>query len=71
MANADIPILKTDPYYFSLVYPVPVPQQKKELENDLIQNGCHYPIIVSQGTMIDGHKRYAICQQCHVGYTRA
>lgn len=35
----------------------------KILEEDILLNGCQTPIEVQDGTIIDGHCRYEICQK--------
>lgn len=53
--------LKIDPDYKS-IFPVLTPEQYTGLERDIIKHGILSPIIVWDGTIIDGHNRYAIAQ---------
>ena len=36
------------------------------LEKDIVKHGVLNPIIVWNGTIVDGHNRYAICQAHHI-----
>ena len=43
---------------------IPLSKEKYEaLEDDILQNGCIQPIVVWNGTIVDGHNRYEICQK--------
>jgi len=43
---------------------IPLSKEKYEaLEADILQNGCIQPIVVWNGTIVDGHNRYEICQK--------
>ena len=43
---------------------IPLTDEKfTALEEDILRNGCIQPIIVWNGTIVDGHNRYAICQK--------
>lgn len=43
---------------------IPLTNEKfAALEDDILRNGCIQPIIVWNGTIVDGHNRYAICQK--------
>ena len=53
-------ILFTDPVFECLSVPMK-DDEKEELENSIIRNGCFDPIITWNGTILDGHKRYRIC----------
>ena len=37
--------------------------QKDALEADILEHGCVFPIIIWNGTIIDGHQRYIICKK--------
>lgn len=43
-------------------------EQKKNLEKDIIKNGCLNPLIVWKDILIDGHHRYEICQRNNIPY---
>ena len=44
-----------------------VPQMSEKeyrlLEDDIVANGCRDPLVVWDGTIIDGHHRYEICRK--------
>ena len=61
------PTLKTNRDFESLSIPLEEDEQM-ELENSLIQNGCREPVIVWNGTILDGHKRYKFCSREKIGY---
>ena len=43
---------------------IPLTQEKFEaLEADIVENGCIVPIVTWNGTIVDGHNRYAICKK--------
>jgi len=45
-------------------YLIPLkPEEYKMLEKSIIEEGCREPIVVWNNTIVDGHNRYAICQQ--------
>ena len=33
------------------------------LKNSILANGCLVPIVIWDGTIVDGHNRYEICQE--------
>ena len=56
MSNA----LVSDRIFLSLSIPYG-PEREEELEKSLLRDGCQEPIIVWDGVIIDGYKRYRIC----------
>ena len=52
--------LATDRVFLSLSVPFG-PERETELEKSLLRDGCREPIIVWDGVIIDGYKRYRIC----------
>lgn len=38
------------------------------LKEDIVKNGCINPIIVWEGTIVDGHHRYKICKENNIGF---
>ena len=45
-------------------FQVPPPRSYiKQLKESILRNGCITPILVWNGTVIDGHRRYAICKK--------
>lgn len=53
--------LKIDPEFQSLIPPLS-PDEYKQLEANIIEDGCMDPLVYWNGTLIDGHNRYRICQ---------
>jgi len=48
---------------------IPLPDDKQEeLENSILEEGCKEPILVWEGKIIDGYKRYRICRQFGIKY---
>lgn len=41
----------------------------KQLENDILRDGCHEPIVLWNNTIIDGHNRYNICLQHNIPFS--
>lgn len=54
--------LKIDPEFQSLIPPLS-PDEYRQLETNIIQDGCRDPLVYWNGTLIDGHNRYRICQE--------
>jgi len=59
--------LKIDPEFKSLIPPLS-PDEYKQLENNLKDDGCRDALIVWDNTIIDGHNRYEICTQNKIPY---
>ena len=53
---------------FKDLLPPLTPDQKEELEKDIIKNGCLNPLIVWNDILIDGHHRYDICSRNNIPY---
>ena len=45
-----------------------VPTDTSSLEADICKNGCLSPILIWNGIIIDGHKRFDICTRFHIPY---
>lgn len=54
--------LKVNPVYKNHVPPLS-PDVYENLEASIKANGCMVPIVVWDGTIVDGHNRYEICQK--------
>jgi len=39
------------------------------LEENLLQNGCVYPLVLWDGILIDGHNRYEVCMKHEIPFT--
>lgn len=44
-------------------------EEYAQLEANLVVDGCRDPIITWNGTIVDGHNRYEICNRLHIPYT--
>lgn len=53
-------LLHTDPELMRLSIPY-TQEEMTKLESNLIENGCLEPIVIWNGIILDGHKRYKIC----------
>jgi hypothetical protein len=51
-----------DPEFKELIPPL-TDDEFKQLEANLLRDGCKEPLTVWDGILIDGHNRYKICQQ--------
>lgn len=54
--------LKVDPEFKTLLTPLSQ-HDYEELEKSILQVGCEMPLAVWNGTLVDGHNRYEICQR--------
>ena len=68
MEKENIPTLKIDPDFKDLIAP-PQRQEYLQLEENILQDGCRDPIIVWNGTIIDGHNRYEICCRHNIPFS--
>jgi hypothetical protein len=59
--------LKIDPEFELLIPPLP-PSQYEQLEEDIFEHGCTEPILVWNNWIIDGHKRYKICNKWEIPF---
>ena len=53
-------VLQIDPEFKRLSVPLS-PEENRRLESSLIREGCKEPIVLWHGFILDGHKRYEIC----------
>jgi hypothetical protein len=60
MAEYGIHTLKIDDEFKNLIPPLS-PDERKQLEENLLQDGCREPLCVWNKTILDGHNRYEIC----------
>ena len=44
-------------------------EEYKQLETNIIQDGCREPIVVWNDTILDGHNRYSICKWNDIPFT--
>ena len=54
--------LRIDPELRDLIPPLS-DEEKKMLEDSILRDGCDTPLIVWNGTIVDGHNRYDICRK--------
>lgn len=59
--------LKIDSEYKNLIRPLSR-EEYAQLEANLVLDGCRDPIITWNGTIVDGHNRYEICNRLHIPY---
>lgn len=59
--------LHTAPELMRLSIPFPHEEMEK-LESSLIENGCIEPILIWNGLILDGHKRYKICVEENIDF---
>lgn len=54
--------LRIDPDFKNWITPLTT-EEYKQLEKNIIQDGCREPLTIWKETIIDGHNRYAICTE--------
>ena len=59
--------LKVDPEFKRLSLPLGR-EEYRQLERSIVSDGCRDPILAWNGTIVDGHNRYEICNQKRVPY---
>lgn len=69
MAQMDLH-LQIDPEFQRLIPPL-TPDEYKQLEHNLLQDGCREPISVWHNVILDGHNRYEICTRREISFTIA
>ncbi len=60
--------IRIDPDFFALI-PTLAPEEYRQLEANLIQDGCRDPLVVWNGLLLDGHNRKEICDGLGLEYT--
>lgn len=68
MSNIPDHVLKIDPQFRDLIPPLSEDEQK-QLEDNLIEEGCRDPICIWHGIILDGHNRYEICIRRGIPFT--
>ena len=66
--NQTTPPIKVDPTFKSLI----PPQSQDEhllLEAMIVAEGCREPLVLWNGTLVDGHNRLEICQRLSIQFT--
>ncbi|MCL2866825.1 MAG: hypothetical protein FWF47_03575 [Clostridia bacterium] len=59
--------LKIDAEFKNLIRPLSR-EEYAQLEANLVVDGCREPITIWNGTIVDGHNRYEICNRLHIPY---
>ena len=59
--------LKIDAEFKNLIRPLRR-EEYAQLEANLVVDGCREPITIWNGTIVDGHNRYEICNRLHIPY---
>ena len=60
-------ILSCDPEFQRLIPPLSA-DERKRLEDDIVEHGCLDPVIVWNDIILDGHNRYEICNRRQIPY---
>ena len=63
--NRSLPVV--DPEFQSLIAP-PTQEERRQLEANLLAEGCRDPLVVWNGILLDGHNRLAICSRLRIPY---
>lgn len=67
MSDYQHPELKIDKIFQTLIPPLSS-EEYKQLEKNLLSEGCRDPICIWNGRIIDGHNRYTICLQHNIPF---
>lgn len=67
MTEYDIYTLKIDAEFENLIPPLSI-DERKQLEDNILKDGCREPICVWNKTILDGHNRYEICTRNRVPF---
>jgi hypothetical protein len=54
------PVIRIDERLRSHISPLRA-DERAQLEENLLRDGCQSPLIVWDGVLLDGHNRYEIC----------
>ena len=60
-------VLHTDQEFMRMCIPLSQ-KETEQLEQSIIREGCHEPITIWRGLILDGHKRYKICSYEDIDY---
>ena len=63
----DLYTLNTDNEFQQLIRPL-TSEERKQLEANIVADGCRDPITVWNGIIIDGHNRYEICHNHNIPF---
>ncbi len=59
--------IQIDSEFKSLIPPLS-PEEFKQLEENILKDGCRDPLVVWNGILVDGHNRFTICNRSNVKY---
>lgn len=59
--------LKINPTFQTLIPPL-TDEEYEQLKQNIVADGCREPIVVWDGTIIDGHNRYRICTETGIEF---
>lgn len=54
---------------FKTLIPPLTPEEKNQLEQNIVADGCRDPLVVWGGILVDGHNRYEICTRLNIPFT--
>ena len=55
-------MIKIEPEFKALIPPL-APDELRQLEENILRDGCRDPLVIWQEKLIDGHNRFEICQR--------
>ena len=67
MTIAQFKVLKVDPEFRDLIDPLSE-DEYRQLEENIISEGCRDALVIWNDTIVDGHNRYEICTRHHIPY---
>jgi site-specific DNA-methyltransferase (adenine-specific) len=59
--------LTIDPEFAALIPPL-APEEREQLERNILADGCRDPLTVWDGVIVDGHNRYEICTRHRIPF---
>ncbi|MDD3014480.1 MAG: hypothetical protein PHC34_12320 [Candidatus Gastranaerophilales bacterium] len=68
MAEKQIYNLQIDEHFKQLIPPL-ASNEQKQLEENIVKDGCREPLCVWGNTIIDGHNRYEICTRLKIPFS--
>lgn len=68
MEHNNIPTLIIDPDFRDLIRPLHA-KEYRQLEENILADGCRDPIVIWNGIIVDGHNRYEICKRHNVPFS--
>ncbi len=67
MAEKQIYNLQIDEHFKQLIPPLTL-NERKQLEENIVKDGCREPLCVWGNIIIDGHNRYEICTRLKISF---